>query len=300
MKNSAKNLFFLGKGGVGKSTSSALTALFLAENGFKTLLVSMDPAHNQSDILEKNLSGKFLKINDNLSAKEVEISKWVKKYLNDMQSQVKRTYSYLTAFNIENYLDILKFSPGIEEYALLLAYQSICNHAKNVDYIIFDMPPTALTLKFLTLPDISLIWLDNLLMLRDKIIEKREIIARVKLGKKEIETDKIRKKLNKQIEDYKTIKQVFRDKTKTSLNLVMNTDKLSFSESQLIVDNLGKFGITISNVFLNKWYPGFDSTAIKKKYAGYGFQLFPESKIPLLGVKILTGYLKQFDSFIEL
>ncbi len=300
MINSAKNIFFLGKGGVGKSTSSALTALHLAEDGHKTLLVSMDPAHNQSDIFEKKLSEKFLKINENLSAKEVEISRWVNIYLEEMQSQVKRTYSYLTAFNLENYLDILKFSPGIEEYALLLAYQSIRNSAKNVDYIVFDMPPTALTLKFLTLPNVSLTWLENLLMLRNKIIEKKEIISRVKLGKKEIETDKIRNKLNKQIEDYKTIKAVFRDKSKTSLNLVMNTDKLSFSESQLIVDNLAKFNITISNLFLNKWHPGFDYSEIKNKYKDYGFQLFPESKTPLLGVPALADYLSRLDKFVML
>ncbi len=300
MKNKAKNIFFLGKGGVGKSTSSALTALHLAGKGYKTQLVSMDPAHNQSDIFEKKFSEKFLKINDKLSVKEVDIAKWVNKYLTEILSQVKRTYSYLTAFNLENYLNILKYSPGIEEYALLLAYQSIRNSSKEVDYIVFDMPPTALTLKFLTLSDVSLIWLENLLVLRNKIIEKKEIISRVKFGKKEIETDKIRSKLTKQIEEYQRMKDIIRDSTKTSLNLVMNTDKLSFSESQLIVDNLAKFDISISNVFLNKWHLGFDSSEIKQRYQDCGFQLLPESKDPLLGVEALTDSLKRLDGFIDL
>ncbi len=300
MKNKAKNIFFLGKGGVGKSTSSALTALHLAGKGYKTQLVSMDPAHNQSDIFEKKFSEKFLKINDKLAVKEVDIAKWVNKYLTEILSQVKRTYSYLTAFNLENYLNILKYSPGIEEYALLLAYQSIRNSSKEVDYIVFDMPPTALTLKFLTLSDVSLIWLENLLVLRNKIIEKKEIISRVKFGKKEIETDKIRSKLTKQIEEYQRMKDIIRDSTKTSLNLVMNTDKLSFSESQLIVDNLAKFDISISNVFLNKWHLGFDSSEIKQRYQDCGFQLLPESKDPLLGVEALTDSLKRLDGFIDL
>ena len=80
----------------------------------------------------------------------------------------------------------------------------------------------------------------------------------------------------------------------------MNTDKLSFSESRLIVDKLDKFHMAVSNLFLNKWHPGFDSTVIKKKYEGYGFQLFPESEKPLLGVKTLTDFLTQLDHFIEL
>ncbi len=300
MDKATKNIFFLGKGGVGKSTSSALTALHLAETGKTVQLVSLDPAHNQSDIFEKKFAEKAVKINTNLTVKEVDIDYWVKKYLSDIQFQVKRSYSYLTAFNLENYLDIIKYSPGIEEYALLMAYKNIRKKAKGVDYIIFDMPPTALTLKFLTLPHLSLIWLDNLLDLRNKIIEKRQIITKVKLGKKEIETDKIRNKLHEQIKDYREVKTIFEDKEKTFLNLVMNTDKLSFSESELIVDNLNKFNISIKNIFLNKYHDDFDISEIRNKYKQSGIQVLPASNKPLLGVAVLNDYLRALPAFIEM
>ncbi len=289
----------MGKGGTGKSTSSALTALHLAQKGYKTWLVSMDPAHNQGDIFEKKLSDKFFKIADKLWVKEVDVGRWVEKYLETIQMQVKRTYSYLTAFNLEQYLDILKLSPGIEEYALLMAYRDVRKASAEVDYIVFDMPPTALTLKFLTLPDVSLQWLENLLILRNKIIEKKEIVTRVKFGKKEIDTDKIRSKLKQQIEEYTAIKGVFADKSKTVLNLVMNPDRLSFSESQLIVDKLDKYGIPVSNLYLNKWKEGFDDNRIKVNFKQCGYQLLPESKTPLLGIKSLTDYLQRVNRFIE-
>jgi len=300
MEKATKNIFFLGKGGVGKSTASALTALHLAAVGHKTLLVSLDPAHNQSDIFEKKFSEKNYKINENLYVKEVDIEKWIKKYLDDIQFQVKRTYSYLTAFNLENYLDIIQYSPGIEEYGLLMAYKSIREKAKNIDYIIFDMPPTALTLKFLALPRLSLLWLNKLMDLRNKIIEKRKIISKVKFGKKEIERDKILNKLTRQIEDYQEIKSVFESPDKTCLNLVMNTDKLSFSESELIVKKLSEFNISIKNIFLNKWTEDFDTSGIQNKYAGCGFQKLAVSDTPLLGIDVLNDYLKQISSFIEL
>jgi arsenite-transporting ATPase len=300
MDKATKNIFFLGKGGVGKSTSSALTALHLSETGKTVQLVSLDPAHNQSDIFEKKFAEKAVKINENLTVKEVDIEFWVKKYLSDIQFQVKRSYSYLTAFNLENYLDIIKYSPGIEEYALLMAYKNIRKKAKNIDYIIFDMPPTALTLKFLTLPHLSLIWLDNLLDLRNKIIEKRQIITKVKLGKKEIETDKIRNKLNEQIKDYREVKTIFEDKGKTYLNLVMNTDKLSFSESELIVQNLSKFNISIKNIFLNKYHDSFDISEIRDKYKQADIQVFAASNKPLLGVNVLTDYLHSLPAFIDM
>ncbi len=300
MDNTAKNIFFLGKGGVGKSTSSALTALHLADTGKTVLLVSLDPAHNQGDIFMRKFAEKAVKIDDKLTVKEVDIDYWVKKYLSDIQFQIKRNYSYLTAFNLENYLDIIKYSPGIEEYAMLMAYKNIRRKANGVDYIIFDMPPTALTLKFLTLPNLSLLWLDNLLDLRNKIIEKKEIITKVKVGKREFETDKIRNKLHEQIEDYKKVKAVFENPEKTCLNLVMNTDKLSFSESELIVDNLSKFNISIKNVFLNKYLDGFDSKIIEEKYKHCAVQIFPASEKPLLGASVLKHYLQSLPSFIRL
>ncbi len=300
MDKTTKNIFFLGKGGVGKSTSSALTALHLAETGKKVQLVSMDPAHNQSDIFEKKFSEKAVKIGENLTVKEIDINVWVKKYLSDIQFQVKRSYSYLTAFNLEDYLDIIKYSPGIEEYALLMAYKNIRKNAGATDFIIFDMPPTALTLKFLTLPHLSLLWLKNLLGLRNKIIEKREIITKVKWGKKEVETDKIKNKLQKQIKDYKAVKAVFEDTEKTCLNLVLNTDKLSFSESGLIVKKLAEFNITVKNIFLNKFTDGFDTGIIERKYSRMGIQVFPVSEKPLLGIPVLSDYLHHLPSFIQL
>ncbi len=296
----AKSLFFLGKGGVGKSTSSALMALYLAQNGFKTRLVSMDPAHNQGDIFERKLSDKFVKLRDNLWAKEVSIDRGVKDYLAGIQAQVKRSYSYLTAFNLEHYLNILKFSPGIEEYALMMAYQNIRKEADDVDYIVFDMPPTALTLKFFTLPDVSLLWLKNLLMLRNKIIEKKEIIARVKLGKKEIDTDKIRSNLEKQIAEYESIKKVFADQTTTSLNLVVNPDKLSFSESQLIMNKLLDYDISISKLFLNKWKEGAIVPELPHQFKSGEIQKFPASESPLLGINELTQYLQRIADFVEI
>ncbi len=300
MDKNVRHIFFLGKGGVGKSTSSAVTALYLAENGKKTLLVSLDPAHNQSDIFEKKFSEKSTRVHENLFVKEVEIDTWVSKYLKDIRSQVKQTYSYLTAFNLENYFDVIKYSPGIEEYALLMAYKNIVDSATNEDYIIFDMPPTALTLKFLTLPDLSLKWLENLRKLRNKIIEKRQIITKIKLGNKEFEKDKILNKLNRQISNYSSIKQVFENSDTTIINLVLNTDKLSFSESQLIWDRLAEFNIPIRNIFLNKRKPGFNSGLIEKKYAGCGFQKLPESTVPLIGISALSDYLKEIPDFIKL
>jgi arsenite/tail-anchored protein-transporting ATPase len=289
--------FYLGKGGVGKSTSSALTAIHLAETGNDVLLVSMDPAHNLSDIFEREFSEKPFQLSETLEVKEIDINYWIKKYLSEVESQIRRTYSYLSALNLEQYFGVIKYSPGIEEYALLLAYREILNKYKEKDYIIFDMPPTALTLKFFGLPEISLLWLEKLLDLRNEIIKKREIITRVKFGDKEIERDKILNKLNQQVESYREVKEVFSDKARTKINLVMNQDKLSFSESELIVKKLNEFNLGISDLIINKYYPKFSFSHIGERFTFRQITLLPGSDIPLIGLQTLKKYLLQKAPF---
>ncbi|HDM09396.1 MAG: ArsA family ATPase, partial [Deltaproteobacteria bacterium] len=169
------NIFYLGKGGVGKSTSAALNSLFLSKKGFNVLLVSLDPAHNQSDIFEKKLSDKPKPLAPNLEAIEIDQEHWIKRYLKDVQQQIRRTYSYLTSFNLEKYFKVIKHSPGLEEYALILAFKEIISKFSKNDVLVFDMAPTALSLKFFNLPTLSLVWITHLLALRKEIIKKREL-----------------------------------------------------------------------------------------------------------------------------
>ncbi|MGD8725772.1 MAG: ArsA family ATPase, partial [Desulfobacterales bacterium] len=186
--------FFIGKGGVGKSTTSAITAVQFAQNGRDTLLVSMDPAHNQCDIFQENFSEKPKRVCHHLEVKEVNVDYWIRKYLKETEKTIKQTYRYESAFNLQNYFDVLQFSPGLEEYALLLAFENVLHTSQNKDIIIFDMAPTALTLRFFSLPSITLIWLEELLKLRNKIYAKKEIISKIKVFGKEIEQDKIKDK----------------------------------------------------------------------------------------------------------
>ena len=223
-------LFYIGKGGVGKSTTSAITAVHLARNSRGILLVSMDPAHNQRDIFQQDFSEKPRQVTDYLAVKEVDVDYWIEKYLKDTEKTIKRTYSYESAFNLQNYFNVLQFSPGLEEYALLMAFENIIHTFEDKDVIIFDMAPTALTLRFFSLPFITLIWLEELLKLREKIYAKKEIISEIKIGRKTIEQDKVKAKLAVLIEEYGHLGDRFKSGA-TRINLVMNNDKLSFSEA---------------------------------------------------------------------
>lgn len=295
----AINLFFMGKGGVGKSTSAALTAVSLAQKGSQVLIVSLDPAHNQSDIFERNLSDKPLELAPRLLAIEIDQEAWIRTYLKDVHSQINKTYSYLTAFNMEKYFSVIKHSPGLEEYALVLAFEKIRKDFAHFDYLLFDLPPTALSLKFFSLPSLSLVWIEHLLALRREIIQKRELITKIKLLGKEFERDKVLNKIEEQRKQYQTLKETFEDIGRTHLVLVLNPDKLSHAESLRIFNTLKEINIKLSRVIYNKRPANSSCAAIDPVFSGIPALNFPWSEKPLIGMNSLQEFLKANEAVFE-
>jgi len=295
----AVNLFYMGKGGVGKSTSAALNSLFLARRGLEVLIVSLDPAHNQSDIFANSLSDRPQEIAPHLRAIEVDQEYWIKQYLKDVHRQINRTYSYLTSFNLEKYFKVIKYSPGLEEYALLLAFQEITRKFSAMDFIIFDMAPTALSLKFFNLPSLSLIWINHLRALRQEIIKKREMITKIKLMHKVIETDKVLSRIQESIHEYTALKELFEDPTRTRINLVLNPDLLSFAESMRIVDGLKEIDIALSQVIINKTQCSSSCEHIKMALHDIPIIQAPLSQAPLIGLEALSRFLQENDEMMR-
>ncbi len=293
-------LFFIGKGGVGKSTVSALTSVYLSSKPHKTLLVSMDPAHNQRDIFEQNFSEKPKSVSEMLWVKEVDTDFWIEKYLKETPKQIKDTYKYESAFNLQNYFNVLQFSPGLEEYALLLAFGDTLHKYGDQDFIVFDMAPTALTLRFFSLPFITEIWLGELLKLRSQIYKKKEIISKIKIAGKEIEQDRVKAKLKSMIGEYENLRREFLSDT-TRINLVMNNDKLSFSEAYRIRQKLSDISIGIDRVVINKLNPDESTAKIENEFKEQTIGRFPLAPKGLCGYAALKDYIEVYkETFQEI
>ncbi len=293
MNKNPQIYFFLGKGGVGKSTTSSLFALDKSLKHEKTLLVSLDPAHNLGDIFETNFAEKQKQTSDYLSVIEVDTDLWVKKYLADTQNQFAQNYSYLSAYNLTSYLKMIKHSPGIEEYALFLAFKNIVFTKTEFQHIVFDMPPTALAIGFLSIPTNSLLWLNELKKLRTKINEKQEIISKIKFGKKIIESDKVLKKLEEMIREYEQIKNLLESHL-SEIYVVTNNEKLSGSETLRIIEKLKLINKEYSKLLINKFTPYIR----QEYYKNYERKLFlPFSDKELIGLTNLNEYLVENSIF---
>lgn len=294
--------FHAGKGGVGKSTTSTLSAMHLARTGRKVLLVSLDPAHNQADIFDAPFTGKPVEAAPNLRVAQADVDKWVTEYIKGVENQLQANYTYQTAFNLEKHLKIIKHSPGIEEYGLLLAFQHYRKNFRDADVIVFDMPPTALTTKFFNLPALSLIWLEQLLILRKEILEKKELITKIQLGKMEIQCDKVSARLEQQRKFFTELREIFESPARRSINLVVNPDKLSFAEAERIETNFGEMNIPLTHIIMNKVTDACTFNEDSSILCNRGVCPLPLSLVPLIGQDALNAYLDTYGdrfAFLE-
>ncbi len=290
----AVTFFFLGKGGVGKSTSSALTALGLARSGRDVLLVSLDPAHNQCDIFSTALSDRPRRVTAGLRVVEIDQDRWIRRYLAGVQERIHENYRYLTSFNLEKYFRVLEHSPGLEEHALILAYESIQERFGDADAIVFDMAPTALSLRFFALPSLSLVWSHQLLALRREILDKRELVTRVRMLDREVETDRVLLRLDESIGQYEALRKTFEDRYRTRVVLVLNPDQLSLSESQRIAEKLASIRIRVDRLLVNRTTPRTEPAVERIRAAIPGPELvtLPHSDRPLIGIDRLDAFLE--------
>jgi len=244
-------LFFIGKGGVGKSTLSAVTGVALATQGKNVVLASLDPAHNQGDIFGTSFSEKARGMGAGLRILEMDGDKWIKKYLKQTEKQFLAAYAYLTTFSLEKHFSVIRDAPGIEAYALTMAFEHICDKYPDADYLIFDMPPTALMLSFFALPAVSLLWLDKLLTLRLEIAEKEKTITLLRLGRKTIERDRVIQNIEGQKARWSKLQKIFVSENFTPV-IVKIPDVLSQAETRRIYARLLDLNISKTLTFQNK------------------------------------------------
>lgn len=282
----SKIIFFTGKGGVGKSTLSALSALNLSALDKETLLISLDPAHNLQDIFQTHFSEKEKIIEPKLSVIQIDIDKQNKNYIKKTIDKMQRIYQYQSAFSMKNYFKILQHAPGMEEYAILQSFNEIVNNYSEKEFLIFDMPPTALSLRFFSLPEISLLWIKELSKLRKAILEKKEIITKIKFGKKEIETDKVNKQLLVLDKEQKQIQKILRADSK--LNIVLNSDDLSKNEAQRMTKSLSNLQLKVHRYILNKINHNVDYEDFSDKTLN-----IPFCNTPLIGLKALKIFIQE-------
>src|SRR5512135_3435330 len=188
-------IMFGGKGGLGKTTFSASTAYWLASQGKKVLVFSVDPQASLSDIFERDIFGKGpVKIMDNLWAQEIDADQHIKTYQNEIRKKILDMYGFdAVPDEVEQYIKAASAEPAMEESAIFDAVVDIVVGGEY-DYYIYDLVPLGHALYYLSMAKVYDEGINRITKLREEMREHEEMVSRIKRHK-ETEEDQMLKEL---------------------------------------------------------------------------------------------------------
>src|SRR5262249_36138736 len=184
-------IMFGGKGGLGKTTLSATTAFWLARQGKRVLLFSVDPQASLSDIFQQDIFGKGpVKIMDNLWAQEIDADQRIKAYQEEIRQKILDMYGFeQVPEEMENYIQAASAEPAMEESAIFDAVVDIVVQG-DYDYYIYDLVPLGHALYYLSMAKVYDEWITRITKLREEMREY-EKVASVMKRQKTLEEDLI-------------------------------------------------------------------------------------------------------------
>ena len=245
-------IFFSGKGGVGKTSVAAATALSLSRKGKKVLIISTDPAHSLADSFDTKIGGEVTKIEKNLYAVEIDPKKSMQEYKEMLSPQLDKI-SALKGLGLDDTLDMAGMTPGIDEIASFDRFLRYMG-SREYDVIVFDTAPTGHTMRLLSLPDVLDSWLGKIIKLRMRLSGLTGIVKRF-MGSDEDDKDHTLEKLEEMKKRIEEAKRLLSDPHRTSYNIVMIPEAMSIYESQRSVHFLKEVNIPVNKVIVNQLIP---------------------------------------------
>jgi arsenite-transporting ATPase len=248
-------IMFGGKGGLGKTTFSAATAYWLAKQGYKVLVFSVDPQASLSDIFQKDIFGKgAVEIMPNLYAQEIDADQRIREYQEEIRSKIREMYGMdEVPEEIENYIQAAAAEPAMEESAIFDAVVDIVVSAEY-DYYIYDLVPLGHALYYLSMASVYDQWIDKITALRAEMEEYSQVAA-VMQRKKESEEDAILRELQYIKDRINKSSGILTDRKRTAFFFVVIPEDMAILDTKKAAGLFAKYDVPLSGYIVNRVIP---------------------------------------------
>ncbi len=246
-----RTILFTGKGGVGKTTLAAATALRCARHGHKTLIISTDAAHSLSDSFEQPLGNTPAPIVPNLYGQEINALEEVENKWGEIKTYLNALFSSQGLDTVE--AEELSVFPGMEELFSLMEIRRY-SQTGEYDVIIVDCAPTADTLRLLSAPEVTGWYLKHIFPVQRTAARAVRPVAN-RILPFPFPGDAVfaaMKRLTTQLAD---MKQILEDEKRASIRLVINAEKMVVKEAQRSYTFFSLFGYTVDLIIVNRVLP---------------------------------------------
>jgi arsenite/tail-anchored protein-transporting ATPase len=248
-------IMFGGKGGLGKTTFSAATAYWLAKQGKKVLVFSVDPQASLTDIFQKDIFGKGpVKIMENLWAQEIDADSHIKAYQDEIRKKIRDMYGLeKVPEEIESYIQAASAEPAMEESAIFDAVVDVVVQ-ENYDYYIYDLVPLGHALYYLSMAKVYDEWINKVTKLREDMREYEEMVSRLK-REKETEQDAILNELVYIKGRINASSKILTDKEKTAFLFVVTPEDMIIVDTEKAAKLFAQFDVPIGGYVVNRVIP---------------------------------------------
>ena len=244
-------IVYTGKGGVGKTSIAAATALRCADLGYRTLVVSTDTAHSLGDSLQAELEPEPINVAPNLDAQEIDVHYSLQKYWGDLREFMVDVMTDRGRVD-DIVAEEIAILPGLEEGASLLWLSEFAQQDRY-DVVVIDAAPTAETLRLLTLPEAARWWVRKLTPLAKAASRVLGPLAGT-LGFKAPSPDTIRG-VEMLFDRLDEVREMLTDGEQASMRLVVNPERMVVKETQRTYTYLNLYGYPVDSVMVNRLLP---------------------------------------------
>lgn len=244
-------ILYTGKGGVGKTSVAAATALRTARAGQRTVILSTDPAHSLSDSLETALGSQPTAIRENLYGQQVQAQEELERHWRSVQEWFTQFLSERGVNNIA--AEELSVPPGMDEFFSLLQIKAH-HESGRWDTVVVDCAPTGETLRLLSFPEVAQWWLERVFPWEKRMVAAARPFARAFLDLN-LPSEDVFSDVQRLVRNLIAMNEILRNRKHTSIRLVMNPDRMVINEAQRTFTYLNLYGYLTDAVIVNRVFP---------------------------------------------